>query len=64
MPEKGFCDNQRSYWFSERVDSDFQPEECGMRKCGSCIYFVSDMQLKYEAERADDGFERLKEVIA
>lgn len=36
---KGYCDNPKSYYFGEVVDSDFEPEECGLRKCGSCPYF-------------------------
>ena len=36
---KGVCNNPNSYYFDTEVDEDFEPEECGMRKCGTCIHF-------------------------
>jgi len=37
----GYCDNPKSYYFGTEVEENFRPEECGLRRCGSCIYFYN-----------------------
>jgi len=48
---KGVCNNPNSYYFGTAVESDFEAEECGMKKCGNCIHFISEENLRYQVER-------------
>ena len=41
----GYCDNPKSYYFATEVEEDFEPEECGLRKCKHCPHFISKDQL-------------------
>lgn len=49
----GYCNNPNNYFFGEPIDEylyDTEKEECGMRKCKYCPYFVSIEELEREAE--------------
>jgi hypothetical protein len=37
---KGVCENPYSYYYMSAVRDDFEPEECGFRRCGHCPYFT------------------------
>lgn len=60
---RGVCNNPKSYYFDTEVDEDFEPEECGMRKCGTCIHFIRKDDLDYQAdvelEKERERLERL-----
>ncbi|RLI84074.1 hypothetical protein DRP07_02210 [Archaeoglobales archaeon] len=47
---RGVCENPNSYYYHEATDDDFEPEECGFRRCGTCPYWVSEYELEREAE--------------
>ena len=45
----GYCDNPRGYYYGEAITrrlADAEKEECGMRRCWGCSYFVPRHELE------------------
>ncbi|WP_290597074.1 MULTISPECIES: hypothetical protein [unclassified Archaeoglobus] len=60
---KGACNNPKSYYFDTEVDEEFEPEECGLRKCKYCPHFIRADELDdlayRELERERDRLGRM-----
>ena len=47
----GICDNPNNYYYTTEIDEfsyNHPKEECGMKACKNCFYFVSIERLKLE----------------
>jgi len=45
----GYCDHPNNYWSGSEITEyayEAEKEECGMRSCRGCIYFVSIHELE------------------
>lgn len=51
----GYCDNPNNYFFGTEITErlyETEKEECGMRTCRGCFYFVSIYDI-------DDGIDKM-----